>query len=143
MNVLRQGLGISPPRLDRLLAVGLVDAERTTGAHAMRMQKNHDFAHQLLLRPCCLDLSAPGWTNPIDFLEPRRALVNDGEDFFTESVHQLLGVDRTDAFDQAAAKILFHALTGIGSTARYGIGPKLEPMLSVPDPGALSGNPLT
>ncbi len=107
------------------------------------MEKNHDFTYYFLFRPCCLDLTPAGGTNPIDLLEPHGALVNDCKDFFPKCVHQLLGVDRTDTFDQATANILFNALTRTGSIAGNRIGLELQPMFSVPYPSALSGNPLT
>src|SRR5258708_34142089 len=125
MNVLRLRIRISPNRLNGILAVGLVDAQRPACAHSVGMKKNHDFTYYFLLRPCCLDLSPAGRTNPIDLLKPHRALFNASKDFFPKFVHQLLGVDRTDTFDQTTAKILFKSLARIRSAAGNRIGLEL------------------
>src|ERR1039457_1499166 len=51
VDVLRQHVRIALHLLDCLLAVGLEDSHRPTGAHAVAVQEQHDFADLLCLLP--------------------------------------------------------------------------------------------
>ena len=50
-DVLRKPVRIFRHELHGIVAVGLVDAHRPRSADAMRMQKDHDLAHDLLFGP--------------------------------------------------------------------------------------------
>src|SRR5271165_6122886 len=66
----------------------------------------------------------------------------DREDFLAEFLHQLFRVDWADAFDQAAAEVFLNALPRRGRAALEKRGFKLQSVLFVLHPVALSSNPL-
>ena len=109
VDVQRQAVGVLPHPLHRLVAVGLVDAHRTGGADAMGLQKHHDLAHDLLLRP--------GAGHPLPALGPDALqlqqtfglLLDDVEDLLAEGADQLAGEMRADALDHARAQVLLDA----------------------------------
>src|SRR6476659_1393845 len=69
-------------------------------------------------------------------------MVNDREDFLAEFLHQLFCVDWADAFDQAAGEVFFNPLPRCGRAALEERGFKLQPLLFVLHPIALSCYPL-
>ena len=77
----------------------------------------------------------------VHLLQSGGFLFDDVEDLLAELVHELLGVDRADALDHAAAQILLDALLGGRRGAGEHLGPELEAELPVLDPPALGGHP--
>ena len=59
VNVLRKTIRVRVQHRQRLIAIGLVDAQRAGGADAMLVQEEHDVVHALLLHPRFADLQAP------------------------------------------------------------------------------------
>lgn len=51
VDVQRQAVGVRADLGDGFHAIGLVDARRPRGAQAVRLQKDHDLADDLLLGP--------------------------------------------------------------------------------------------
>src|SRR4029077_16143424 len=142
MNVLGQGVGVGPHRLDGLIAVSLVDADRSARAHSVGMQENHDVPDRLLLGPCSFDLLATRRPDSIHLFKFDSVVVNDREDFLAEFLHQLFCVDWADAFDQAAGEVFFNPLSRFRRARLDERGSKLQPVLFVLHPVALSRNPL-
>src|SRR5260370_37866352 len=54
-NIRRESIGIGADELDSLVAIGFVDAHGSSGAHAMRLEKDHDRTYGLLLLPALTD----------------------------------------------------------------------------------------
>src|SRR5215472_2420481 len=69
MNVFGQGVRIGADRVDGRFAVGLINPHCAASADAVRMQKDHDLADELLLRPGFLDALAAAWADTVHFLE--------------------------------------------------------------------------
>ncbi len=136
VDVQRQAVGVLPHPLDRLVAVGLVDAHRPGGADAMGLQKHHDLAHDLLL--------GPGAGHPLlalgpDALQLQQSfglLLDDVEDLLAEGAHQLAGEMRADALDHARAQVLLDAFERRGRNDPQLLGLELKPVLAVVGPGA-------
>src|SRR2546428_1537839 len=55
VDVFREHIGIALHLFDCLLAVGLEDAHRPAGAHAVAVQEEHDFANLFCLLPRIID----------------------------------------------------------------------------------------
>ena len=142
VNVLGQRVGIGLNLLDCALTVGFVDAHRPAGAHAVAVQKNHDLADDLLFRPRILYPLPAFRADAIQFLQPRRLGFDHVENLLAELMHQLLGVDRADALDHAAAQIFLDALLGCRRGAGEHLGPELKAELPVLYPAAFRRHPL-
>src|ERR1035438_2245046 len=105
VDVFRQRVRITPYLLDRLLAIGLEDSHRPAGAHTMAVQEQHDFSYLFRFLPCLLDALPAFWPDPIDGLQLPDPVLDHAQDFGPEPPDQLLGQNRSDAFDQATAEV--------------------------------------
>ena len=83
-DVLRQAIRVELDLLDRALSVGLVDAHSPAGADAVGVEKHHDLADNLLLRPGFLDTLAAFWTDAVHVFQPGGLLLDDVEDALAE-----------------------------------------------------------
>src|ERR1017187_3094341 len=143
VDVLGKGVGVAAHFLDGVFAVGLVNAHRPAGADPVGMEEYHDVSDDLLLGPRLLDpLPAPG-ADALDFLQSRGLRLNHVENLFTKLLHQLLGIDRADALDHAAAQIFLDAFLGRGRGAVQHLGPELEAELPILHPAAFRRHPFT
>src|SRR5262249_48688519 len=68
-DVVGQAIRVFAHQIERFVAVGLVNAKGAVGADAVRLQKDHDAAHSLLLLPTGPDLREPARTDAFDFAE--------------------------------------------------------------------------
>src|SRR5271166_5969625 len=142
IDVFRQHVRIAPHFLDRLLAIGLEDSYRSAGAHTMAVQKQHDFSYLFRFLPCLLNSPPAFRPYPMDGLQFRDPILNHAQDFGSEPPDELLGQNRADAFDQAAAQV---SLDPFHRRRRHGFhqaGLELEPVLFVSNPPALGLQPL-
>src|SRR3978361_2081081 len=79
--------------LDRVLAVGLVDADSARGTDAMGVQEQHDPADYPLLGPAGDDALRSLRPDPRHLMEPLRRLLDQVEHRLAERAHQLLRVE--------------------------------------------------
>ena len=133
-NVFRQAIRIASNLLNRVLAVGLVNPNRPARAYTIGVQKNHDVANDLLLRPCVFDAASSHRTNPLDILKPAGFFFDYVKNLFAKLRDQLFGVGRPDAFYHSAAKIFLNALLGRGSRILQQVRFELETELAVTHP---------
>src|ERR1039458_762949 len=92
--------------------VGLEDSYRSAGAHAVAVQEQHDLADLFCFLPCVRDpLSALG-ADAIDRLQFSGSVLDHGQNLGSESPDQLLGENRPDTLDQAAAEVPLDPLGG-------------------------------
>jgi hypothetical protein len=71
----------------------------------MAVQEQHDLAYLFRFLPCLLNSLPAFRADPIDGLQFRHPVLDDAQDFGSEPPDQLLGQNRPDAFDQAAAEV--------------------------------------
>src|SRR5271166_1389762 len=142
IDVFRQHVRIAAHFLDRLLAIGLEDSYRPAGAHTMAVKEQHDLSYLFRSLPCLLNSLPPFRSDPIDGLQFRDPVLDHAQDFGSEPPDQLLGQNRPDALDQAAAEV---TLDSLHRRRRHGFhqpGLELKPVLFVSNPPALGLQPL-
>src|SRR5439155_18958353 len=100
-------------QLDRLVAIGLVDAGRPRGSNAVRLKENHDAAYGFLLLPALANALNTARTDPLDLLQERRAFVDNRQCPLTENFDDSAREVRSDALDEAGAEIASDALGGL------------------------------
>ncbi len=143
VNVLGQRIRVGLHLGNGILAVGLVDANRPAGADALAVQEHHDLADDFLFRPRILDALPPLGADAVHILQPGGLRFDDVEDLLAELGHQLLGVDRADALDHAAAQIFLDAFLRRRRGAVQHLRLELEAELPVLNPASFGGHPLT
>src|SRR5262245_62096682 len=141
-DIFGEAVGVGADPFDGVFAVGLVDAHRPAGANAVGVQEDHDIANDFLLGPGLFDLQPAPWPDAFNILKSPGFLFNDVENFFTEFLHQLFGINRSDSFDHAAAQIFFDTFARRRGGAGERVGPKLPAELAVLNPPSLSSDPL-
>src|SRR6516225_8449678 len=67
---------IGPHQLDRPLAVALIDSHGPSGADPVRLKKENDGPHGLLLAPAFANALDPARSYSLDFPQKRGAFVN-------------------------------------------------------------------
>src|SRR5664280_1932975 len=142
VDVLRQHVRIAPHLLDCLLPIGFEDSHRSAGAHTMAVQEQHDFSYLFRFLPCLLNSLPAFRTDPVDGLQFRDPVLDHAQDFSSEPPDQLLGQNRPNAFDQAAAEV---TLDPFNRRRRHGFhqsGLELKSVLFVSNPPALGLQPL-
>ena len=141
-DVAGEAVGVLGDDLHGVGAVGLVDAHRSGGAHAVGVQEQHDLADHLLIRPAGDDAGGPLGSDPVTSRSRAGSCSIKFEHRRPERPHQLGGVDRADAADHARAEILLDALER-GRRARLQEGGlELQAMGAVVDPSAAHLHPL-
>ena len=109
-NVPRKPVRVVAHHLDGIDAVGLVDAHRPRRADAVGVQKYHDLANDLLLRPGVGDAPGAHAANAGHLAQPLRLGLDDVEDLVAERRDQFLRIDRPDAMDHAGAEVFLDTL---------------------------------
>ena len=99
MDVESQAIGILLDADNRLVAVGLVNADRSGRPNAMRVQKDHDLADDLLGLPGFNHPLLAFGTNAVEFRQAFRCLLNDVKDVFLEGLDQFFGKVWSNPFD--------------------------------------------
>jgi hypothetical protein len=100
-DVARQPVRILGHDLDGIGTVGLEDAHGPRRANTVAVQKDHDFAHRLLLGPGSENAGGANRTDTIDLAQPVGRRLDYVEDPLAERPHELLGVNGTYAPDHA------------------------------------------
>ena len=113
-DVARQAVRILGEHLDRIGAVGPVDAHGAARADAMRVQEHHDLAHGALALPVLHDAARADAADPRDVQQAIGLAIDDVEDPGAEGVHQLSGQVRPDALDQPGPEVALDALGRVG-----------------------------
>ena len=137
-----QRVGVGLDALDGGVAVSLVGMHRPARAHAVGVEEDHDVADDLLSGPGVLDALAALVADALHVLQAGGLVLDDVEDPLPELLDQLLGVNKTDALDHAAAQVFLDALLGGARGAVKHLAPELEAKLTVLDPAAFGG-PIT
>src|SRR5688572_2383003 len=140
-NVTREEIWILADAFDGAFAVGFVNANGTSGADSMRMEKNHDLANDFLFGPGVLDALAAARTDSFHFLKATGEVFDDGENLFAEFLDEFLGVFGTDPFDHSAAEVTLDAFAGGRRDGTEFFGAEFETVIFVVHPVSLSGEP--
>ena len=135
-----QTIRILPDPDNGLVPIGLVNADRTGRANAMRVQKDHNLADDFLGFPRFNHPLFAFGTNPVKLGQPFGGLLNDVKDVFLEGLDQLFGKVWSNTFDHPRAEILFHAFEGTGRDDAQGLRLELQAMRPIVDPDALALN---
>ena len=143
VDVFRQHVRIAPNLLNRLIPIGLVDAYRPAGADAVAVEEQHDLADLLSLLPCLRDPLPALGADPIYRFQFGGAVFDHGENIGSKAPHQLLGENRADALDQAAAEVPLDPFGVVGGTVFRVVALNCSPCsLSLThQPSALSHSP--
>ena len=134
-------IGVGAHFFHRLISVGLVDPHRPTGADSIGVQKNHDLAHDLLLGPRHADRASPLRADPSHLLQPHGLAVDDIEDTLAEFLHELFGIDRANAFDEAAREVFFNPFARCWSACLKDFRLELGAVIAVLYPSAFGSEP--
>ena len=135
-------VGILGHDLHGVGVVGLEDANRPRGSDPVAMKEDHDLPDDLLLGPGVGDALGPNRANARHLAKPIGFGLDDIEDFLSEGLDHLPGVDRPDAPDHAGAQVFFDP---VDRTRRRGLekaGPELLTVGAIVDPFAGRGDPL-
>src|SRR5207248_325647 len=89
-DVVGEAVGVGADDVERLVAVGLVDADGAGRAQAVRLKEDEDVAHRFLLLPALADLLDAAGPDAADVLQERRALIDDVERLGAEDADNLL-----------------------------------------------------
>ena len=108
---------------------------------AVLVQKHHDLADQLLVRPGRGNPVGPLRTDPLDLAQTRRTGLDDVEDVRAEQADHPRGIDRTDASDHAGAEIFFDTFDRRGGGGLQEACTELQPMGPVVYPFPRGGDP--
>ena len=141
-DVARELVRVLRHHADRVAAVGLVDAHRARRPDPVLVQKDHDLADRSLLGPRFANPRGADRADPFDVAQAVRLGVDHVEDRGAERVHQLRGVDRTDAVDQAGGEIPLDSLLRGGLGRLQEAGPELRAVVPIVNPVAGAVDPL-
>ena len=141
-DVARQPVGVLGHDLDGIGAVGLEDADRACGAHAMAVQEDHDLPHDLLLGPGAGDALGAHRADAGHLAQTIGLRLDHVEHLLAERLDHLLGVDRADAADHAGTEILLDAFDRGRRRGAHEARLELLAMGAVVDPFARRGDPL-
>ena len=100
----------------------------------MAVQKDHDLADDLLLRPGCGNALGADRADAIDLTQPIRLGFDDVEHLLPECLDHLPGVARANTADHAGGEILLDALDGTGRRGAHEPRLELLAMGAVVDP---------
>ena len=105
------------------------------------MEEHHDFANEPLFEPRFLDFAPAAGADPADFFESARIALDHVENLFAEMADEFLRVNRTNAFDHAAAKIFLEAFARGGRNCFSELSFELQAVFAVSHPMAFRGDP--
>ena len=108
-DIARETVRVLGHDLDGIGAVGLEDADRACGAHAMAVQEDHDLPHDLLLGPGTGDALGAHRADAGHLAQAIGLGLDHVEHLLAERLDHLLGVDRADAADHPGTEILLDA----------------------------------
>ena len=134
-DVAGQPVRVLRDQLNRIGAVGLVDADRARGADAIAVQEQHDLADHLLLGPAPDDPLGALRADAGHLAQAARLLLDDFEHALAEGSDQLPRIDRPDAADRAGPEVFLDPLDRrrrLGFEERC---PELDAARAVVDPG--------
>ena len=100
-DVAGKPIGVFAHHLHGIGTIGLEDTNCPRCAHAVAVQEDHDFPHDLLLCPGLGDTPGAYRTNAINLMQAVRGVLDDVENLVTKALHELLGVNRSDTADHA------------------------------------------
>ena len=141
-DVARQAVRVLGHHLDGVVAVGLVDPHRPSGADAVLMQEHHDLTNHLLLGPGIGDAPGPHRSDAGHLPQAFGFSLDRLEHAFAERPDQLLGINRADAADHAGAEIPLDALDRCRRRGPEKARLELLAVGAVVDPLARGGDPL-
>ena len=142
-DVASQPVGVLRDQLNRIGAIGLVDAHRARGADAVAVQEQHDLADHLLLGPAPDDPLGTLRADPGHLTQAARFLLDDVEHGFAEGANQLPRVDRPDTADHAGAEIFLDPLDRGRRRGFEERRPELDAARAIVDPGPARLHELT
>src|SRR2546426_4722607 len=142
MDVEGQAIGILPHSGNGFIAIGLVNADRSGGANAMRVQEDHDLANDFLGFPGLNHPLLAFGANTVKVGQPFGRLLNDIEHLCPKGLDQFLGKVRANAFDHPRAQIFLDAFEGAGWDDTQGLCFELQTMRPIIHPDALPLNVL-
>jgi len=140
-DVLGEAVWILANLLDRMFAIGFVNANRAAGAHSIRVEKNHDVADDFLLGPGIFDSPAALRPDPLDHFESGGVVFDDVENSFAELLHELACIHGSDALDEAGAEVFLDAFAGVGGGGGEQLRAELHAEVPVALPFAFGGKP--
>ena len=121
-DVAGQAIRVLLHLVEGLIAVGLPDADRPGRTDAVRVQKDHDVAHGLLLFPAGANQGDAVLADALDFLEKRRTFIDHFQGAVAEGLDDLVREKGTDALDESGSEELFDALGRIGRRRLHRLG---------------------
>ena len=107
------------------------------------MQDEHDLANDLLFDPCIRDSFGPDYSDLFYLPETVRLGLNNVEDFLTESLNQILCVDRPNTPDYAGAEIFLDTINRRRGRGFQKFCAELQLMSMIIDLLARRGDPFT
>ena len=128
-------------RLDGQISVGLVDADCSSGADPVAVQKEHDLADLHSFLPGTGDPLAALWTDAIHGLQVGGIVAYHSQYFRTEVADQLFRQARAQPPSRSLRQGTVQHPHSWSAGRFQELGLELEPMLLVPDPPTLSGQP--
>ena len=141
-DVAREAIGVFGHDLHGVGAVGLEDADRAGGAHAIAVQEHHDLPHDLLLGPGAGDQREAPRADAGHLAQPIGLNLDDIKHFFAERLDHLRGVDRADAADHPRSEVFFDAFDCCRRRAAHEARLELLTVRAVVDPFTRRGDPL-
>ena len=141
-DIAGETVGVLGHDLHGIGAVGLEDADRACGAHAMAMQEDHDLPHDLLLGPGADDALGAHGADAGHLAQAIGLRLDHVEHLLAERLDHLLGVDRADAADHPGTEIFLDALDRRRRRGAHEARLELLAMGSVVDPFARRCDPL-
>lgn len=127
-NVASQPVGILGQHLDRVGAIGPMDADGAARAHTVRVQEDHDFPHRALALPVLDDAAGSHVTDAGDLEQAVGFAIDHVEDGGAEGRDEELGQVRPDTLDQSGAQV---ALDAFGRVRRRDADPVGLELLAV------------
>ena len=109
-NVAGQAIGVLRHHLHGVRAVGLVDPHGAGRSDAVRVQKHHDLADDLLLGPGVGNAFSPHRADAVHFLQTTGLRLDRVEHLLAERPDELLGVNRADPADHSRTEVFLDAL---------------------------------
>jgi hypothetical protein len=141
-DVARQPIRVLGHDLDGVGAVGLEDPHRPGRAHAMAVQKKHDFPDSHLFGPGSQNAGGANRPDAIDFPQPVRRCFDHVEYLVAEGTYQLLCIHRANAADHAGRQVFLDPVGRIGERGAQKPRFELLAVSAIVDPFARGGDPL-
>ena len=141
-DVAGQAIGVLRHHLHGVRAVGLVDPHGAGRSDAVRVQKHHDLADDLLLGPGAGNSLRSNRADAVNLLQTTRLRLDRVEHLLAERPDEFLRVDGTDPADHSRTEVFLDALDRRRRGGLEKPRPELLSVGSVVDPFARRGDPL-